>query len=309
MPSIDFQALGAGGSAMEALAQACETRGYFQLVNHGLSGAARASFMAATEEFFALPAGQKLELSRSAENPWGYYDRELTKNKRDWKEIFDLGIDQDDATYRSRSQWPSAMPAFRQSMQAWFAACEAVSIQLLGHIGTLLGQPQDAFKQHFIPTNTSYLRLNHYPLCDDPADASIDAPAAGHLGISHHTDAGALTLLAQDQVAGLQMKVGQQWVLVEPEPDALVVNLGDMLQVWSNDRFKAPLHRVRANAAAERYSAAFFLNPGFNSDCMPLANTGVPRYRCINWGEFRAGRAAGDYADYGEEIQIADFRL
>jgi isopenicillin N synthase-like dioxygenase len=309
MAAIDFKALGPAGSAMDELAQACETRGYFQLVNHGLSAATRARFVAAMAQFFALPPAQKLQLSRSAENPWGYYDQELTKNKRDWKEIFDLGMDQDDASYSSRSQWPSAMPAFRQDMLSWFAACEAVSLQLLSHIASLLGQPLDVFERHFKPANTSYLRLNHYPLCDDPADASIDAPAAGHLGISHHTDAGALTLLAQDQVAGLQMKEGQQWVLVEPEPAALVVNLGDMLQVWSNDRFKAPLHRVRANAREERYSAAFFLNPGFDCDCMPLTSVGAARYRPINWGEFRAGRAAGDYADYGEEIQIADFRL
>jgi isopenicillin N synthase-like dioxygenase len=309
LATIDFTQLGAGGAAMDELAAACEDHGFFQLVNHGLSGTTRASFLAAMEEFFALPPAQKHALMRSADNPWGYYDQELTKNKRDWKEIFDLGIDSDDATFNSRSQWPPAMPAFRQNMLAWFEGCEAVSIKLLAAIAVLLGQESEVFHRHFKPVNTSYLRLNHYPLCDDPADDSVDGPSEGHLGISHHTDAGALTLLAQDQVAGLQMKVGPDWVLVEPEPDALVVNLGDMLQVWSNDRFKAPLHRVRANAAQQRYSAAFFLNPSFETDCMPLDAATAPRYRPINWGEFRAGRAAGDYADYGQEIQIANFRL
>jgi isopenicillin N synthase-like dioxygenase len=104
-----------------------------------------------------------------------------------------------------------------------------------------------------------------------------------------------------------------RWHLVEPRSDALVVNIGDIVQVWSNDKYKAALHRVAvANPARERYSMPFFLNPSYDTTYEPLPTT-VSRerpaaYRRISWREFRGLRAAGDYADIGEEIQIHHYR-
>ena len=165
----------------------------------------------------------------------------------------------------------------------------------------------------FEPAHSSFLRLNYYPLCAEPATPeSPSVPEKGHLGISHHTDAGVLTVLMQSSVAGLQVKRRGHWHLVEPQDDALVINIGDIVQVWSNDRYKAPVHRVVANSDFERYSAAFFFNPSYETNYAPLPSvcnaSNPPLYEPINWGEFRAGRAAGDYADLGEEIQISRFR-
>jgi isopenicillin N synthase-like dioxygenase len=133
----------------------------------------------------------------------------------------------------------------------------------------------------------------------------------GYLGINHHTDAGALTLLLQDEQPGLEVFHDGAWKLVEPLPDALVVNIGDIVQVWSNDQYRAPLHRVLANADAERFSVPFFFNPAYSTVYAPLPSTvdtqRPPRYRPINWGEFRAHRAAGDYADAGEYHQISHY--
>ena len=95
------------------------------------------------------------------------------------------------------------------------------------------------------------------------------------------------------------------------EAGALTINIGDIVQVWSNDRYRAPLHRVLANSSHPRYSAPFFLNPNYQAMYAPLPSAlegRAPLYHPINWGEFRAGRAAGDYADVGDEIQISDFR-
>ena len=92
-----------------------------------------------------------------------------------------------------------------------------------------------------------------------------------------------------------------------PEPDTLIINVGDLVQVWSNDQYRAPLHRVLANTSEDRFSAAFFLNPHFDTDCEPLLQAPA-RYHTVNWGEFRSGRAAGDYANQGEEVQISDYR-
>ena len=90
-----------------------------------------------------------------------------------------------------------------------------------------------------------------------------------------------------------------------------MINLGDIVQVWSNDRYLAALHRVLANSDTPRYSAPFFFNPAYAANYAPLESVcqnQAPRYRAINWGEFRGLRAAGDYADYGEEVQISHYR-
>jgi isopenicillin N synthase-like dioxygenase len=122
-----------------------------------------------------------------------------------------------------------------------------------------------------------------------------------------------LTIVSQGDVGGLQVRQGERWVDVDPIPDALVVNIGDMMQVWSNDRFRSPVHRVVVNTEKERFSAPFFMNPSYAKDCAPLAELLAPgerpQYRPINWGEFRRLRAAGDYADVGEEVQISHYRI
>ncbi len=109
-------------------------------------------------------------------------------------------------------------------------------------------------------------------------------------------------------MASLQFKIENEWQTAPADPNVLVVNLGDMLQVWSNDRYIAPLHRVITNRDTNRFSAPYFLNPAYAANISPL-NSETPHYRSINWGEFRSGRAAGDYADLGEEIQITHFRI
>ena len=96
-------------------------------------------------------------------------------------------------------------------------------------------------------------------------------------------------------------------------PGALIVNLGDVLQVWSNDRYKAAIHRVLAMEKTDRYSIPFFFNPGADTVAEPLPTTvsdqNPARYRPIKWSDFRGARTDGDYADYGTEIQISQFRI
>ena len=74
------------------------------------------------------------------------------------------------------------------------------------------------------------------------------------------------------------------------------------MQVLSNGRFKAPLHRVLANERHERWSAPFFLNPAYDGEIRPVDGLGPRRYRPLSWAEFRARRFEGDFADYGSEV-------
>ena len=133
----------------------------------------------------------------------------------------------------------------------------------------------------------------------------------GHLGVNHHTDSGALTLLLTDHVPGLEVYLRGAWQPVPPREDALIINIGDAIQVWSNDRYRAPLHRVRCQTQEVRISVPFFFNPKESFDYAPLTTSQEEpaRYSPINFGEFRRLRASGDYANLGEEVQIDHYRV
>ena len=305
-PQIDLRILDA--AALGAVDRACREWGFFQLRGHGVDAGLRAATLEQMRSFFALPAERKRAVERSDRNVWGFYDRELTKNRRDWKQIFDVGPPESRGPLAGATpQWPEGLPAFRPTLEAFAAACEGVAYRVLSALALNLGLEALALHGCFGPAHTSFLRLNHYPPCSDaaPPDAPTESPR-GELGIHHHTDAGALTVLLQDPQAGLQVLHQGRWTTVEPDPEALVINIGDIVQVWSNDLYPAPLHRVIASPRAERYSAAYFFNPAYETHYAPFS--APARYEPIHWGRFRAGRAAGDYADLGEEIQISQFR-
>jgi isopenicillin N synthase-like dioxygenase len=308
IPVIDIARL-RDARTLAALDRACREWGFFQVVNHGIEQSCVDAVLDAARRFFAEPIDSKRAISRTAENPWGFYDRELTKNTRDWKQIFDYGPTEGEA---KRAQWPTDVPGFRQGVLEYYAACEALAFRLLIAIAGNLKVPSNCLLKGFVPEHSSFLRLNYYPQCPEPERPDgIATPTAGHLGLNHHTDAGALTLLLQDRQPGLEVYRDDEWHLVEPRDDALVINIGDIAQVWSNDRYRAALHRVIANSDAERFSVPFFFTPAYSTDYAPLPTMVGERspahYRSINWGDFYQKRSAGDYADYGEEVQISHY--
>ena len=312
---IDVSRLLEDGDALASLDSACRECGLFQIIGHGIPAALLAAFMGEMRRFFALPMDQKRRISRTADNIWGFYDRELTKNTRDWKQILDIGpTSREGPTMGSVPQWPEALTGFQNIVEKFNAECERVAQLITAGISVNLGMPADHLTSAFGDAHTSFLRLNYYPVCDDPApENAATIPDKGQLGVNRHTDAGAVTVLLQDDQAGLQVLRGERWYTIHPGPDALVINIGDVVQVWSNDRYTAPLHRVLASSSRERFSAPYFFNPTYETNYAPLpsltADGEASRYRPINWGEFREGRAAGDYADHGEEIQISNFRI
>lgn len=305
VPVIDASKLGSTRVRRE-IDRACREWGFFQVTHHGLGEGVTEALQCEMRGFFALPHEAKRAVERTAENPWGFYDRELTKNTRDCKQIFDCGPERD-ADGRT-TPWPAAAPGLRPALGAFMAGCERLAFRLLGAISVNLGMPVWHLAAGFRPAHTSFLRLNYYPA--EPG-AAVDERA--RFGVNHHTDSGALTLLLQDDVPGLEVFRDGRWHLVEPRRDALVVNIGDIVQVWSNDRYRAALHRVRASTERERFSAPYFFNPAYETSYAPLATTVDAQhpalYRPIRWGEFRALRAAGDYQDCGEEVQIARYRV
>lgn len=307
VPLIDLSGFPGDSRELAAIDSACADWGFFQVIGHGLDTDLLNALFEQMHRFFTLPPDRKRAIQRNGNNPWGFYDCELTKNIRDNKEIFDVGPQEHEGPMAGASpQWPDDLPGFQAAVEEYYSAASRLSFTLLHAVCVNLGVQPEFLDAHFSPTQTSFVRLNYYP-----AAASNGVGVA--LGINPHTDAGALTVLAQDTEPGLQVWRNAQWHTIVPVPGALVINIGDIVQVWSNDRYVAPLHRVLGSASRPRYSAPFFFNPAYSTDYAPLstvANAALPpRYRSINWGEFRAGRAAGDYANLGEEIQISQFRL
>ncbi len=289
--------------------------GMFHIVGHDFADADLARFDSTMRALFALPANVKHQLRRSRDNAWGYYDEELTKNRPDWKEIFDYGAEHDPTRpARSHSdgtnRWPPGETEIRAALLQHHAACLRLAKHILSALSLSLGFAPNRLAD-FFEGDSSFVRLNRYPMCRDPA--APDAPPlpdSGHLGVHPHSDAGAFTILYQDHVASLPVEAEERFVLVDPVPGALTVNLGDMLRVWSNDRYRSPVHRVLAQRDHERFSAPFFYNPRYDTVCEPILDAdpnASPRFRPVSWAHFRDQRSAGDFADYGTEIQVDDY--
>lgn len=308
LETIDVAALPAN-DVLARLESASRDCGLFRLRHHGVDGDLLRRLDSRSRRFFAQDANAKRELLRSVDNPWGYNDAELTKNTRDWKEIFDHGVD---GQAGRDTPWPVDLPEFRSAVLDAYAAFEALSLKLVSGFERLFGVAAGSLGAAFEPAHSSFIRLNYYRPCPEPAaPAEIATPDTGHLGVNHHTDSGVLTILLLDGHDGLEVFHNGEWRGVSGEPGSLVVNLGDVLQVWSNDAFVAPLHRVRASTEGDRLSVPFFLNPAYKATYAPLAewlaDGEAPRYRPIPWAEFRERRLAGDYADQGSEVQISDY--
>lgn len=287
--------------------------GFFYIKNHGVTEQQLERFRGAFKGFFDLPKASKLKIRSSAANPRGWDNEQLTKNKLDWKEIYDVGGPQEDvaAPGGRHNQWPDEdeLPGFRATLVEYYKHLTHVSRRLIQVIAVALGERFDFFDQYFREgtegdDHSSRLRLNHYPVAPEPEKT---------MGLYHHTDSGAVTVLLQDDdVASLQVfhRESQSWVGVPPIKDTYVINIGDMVQIWSNDKFVAPLHRVLASGTSVRYSSPFFYTPSFSADVEPIV-TGdeKPQYRAVNWREFRDRRIAGNLADLGVEVQISDYRI
>eukprot|EP00550_Attheya_septentrionalis_P001772 CAMPEP_0198280288 /NCGR_PEP_ID=MMETSP1449-20131203/384_1 /TAXON_ID=420275 /ORGANISM="Attheya septentrionalis, Strain CCMP2084" /LENGTH=400 /DNA_ID=CAMNT_0043975595 /DNA_START=23 /DNA_END=1225 /DNA_ORIENTATION=+ len=323
------------------IASACATYGFFQVINHGIDACLVDAFRRQMQLFFSLPYDTKIKCKRREDNSRGYFDDELTKQRRDWKEALDVGVpgsrdwslDDDDernACLDGMNQFVpvDVLPDFRPTTVSYFNACTILSDQLARYMQQGLEHTLDALKTKsggddidvsLKKSHTSYLRMNYYPPCPPNHDDSVkeEKEEMAPLGISPHTDAGFLTVLVQDDdTHSLQVKMkGDEWVTVEPIPGALTINTGDMAMIWSNGLFKAPLHRVLTSPHQTRYSAPFFYNPGYDASISPFVPptkdipTFASKYHSCVWGYFRAVRFAGDLTDLGVEIQISNFLI
>ncbi len=302
----------------EELAQACEDHGFFLLVDHD-ADALIADVFQTSVAFFGQSRDVKKRVYRDELNPLGYFDRELTKQKRDLKEVFDFkagGYISSNPAKQTR--WPETPADMRATLTEFFQRFTELSEQTMAMVFLSLGMPEDevakTMSSGFGELHSSAARLNYYP-AGDPLSATeqADVTPLGDMALHHHTDPGAITLLLQDDHGGLQAySKTDGWIDVPPIPGTIVVNVGDVMQVWSNDRCTAGMHRVLpVKSDRGRYSTPFFFQPRYDATVAPWTAPGeAPRYESFSWRDFIRGRVADNFADYGApDIQIEKYRI
>ncbi|OAY25443.1 jasmonate-induced oxygenase 2 isoform X2 [Manihot esculenta] len=327
IPIIDLSILSSSDAtpdhsqALEGLVKqvgnACRDWGFFQVINHGVSLEKREKIFNASKEFFAQPVEEKNKIRRDDKSMSGYYDTEHTKNVRDWKEVFDFASPNPILMYASckphegeiikwYNKWPEYYPELREVCEDYAKEIERLAFTLMELIALSLSLQPDRF-HGFFKEQTTFIRLNHYPPCPAPHLA---------LGVGRHKDPGALTILAQDDVGGLEVrrKSDGEWIFVKPTPNSYIINVGDVIQVWSNDAYESVEHRVKVNSEKERFSIPYFFNPAHDTLVKPLeeiANEKNPaKFRPYTWGEFLATRKRGNFQKLDvENIQTYHFRV
>lgn len=310
VPTVDIS--NPNATSIEALDAACRDHGFFLLSGHGLDDLITRTWNE-TARFFDCERAIKDEIGRDLDNPMGYFDRELTKRKRDNKEVFDF-LDPTVPAIDARNRWPRDLPGFRETMTELFDEFSALADRTMRLIHQALELAPDSQSKVAGSRHSSMIRLNCYPVDDPVPAAERDAlPPLGETALGYHTDPGTLTLLLQDDTGGLQTEsLDHGWIDVPPTDGTIVVNLGDCMQAWTNDRYRAAVHRVVPMTRNRRFSIPYFQNPHRDSVIAPvpeLSSSGA-RYRAFEWREFMAARAYDNFTDLGvDDTQVTDYRV
>ncbi|KAH9301297.1 hypothetical protein KI387_012880, partial [Taxus chinensis] len=256
---------------------ACIDCGFFYVVNHGIEPELFDKVFDQSRRFFTLPHEEKMKLVRN-ENHRGYtpYQAEALnpslQSQGDWKESFYIGpeVSETSANRRKKfhgpNQWPpnELLPQWRETMQDYYEKALNVGRRLVPLLALALNLEATFFnKPGMMDEPLAFARLLHYP--GKPSDLDH-----GILGAAAHSDYGMLTLLATNGVTGLQICRNKDvqpriWEDIPPLEGAFVINIGDMLERWSNCIFRSTLHQV-VSSGQERYSVALFFDP--NVDCL-----------------------------------------
>ena len=255
--------------------------GFVTIRNHGIPDEVRERHFAAMREFFSLPVAGKEAIAignspchrgyvgigtEALDGALGNADDAIgTAAAGDLKETLDTGIDHPPdhpevlagTPLYGPNQWPD-LPGFREAVDAYRASVVAVSERMHEVMAVALGLEPGYFAAQ--PGEMMYhVRLIHYP------PQSRTTPAPGQWGCGAHTDYGTLTVLADDGVGGLQVQLRSgAWVDVAVPEGELVVNIGDLMAIWTNDRWVSNPHRVVNPPGLDRYSSPLFVEPDFH---------------------------------------------
>ena len=275
LPLIDMAGVREGDPASirragDAIRQACSEVGFFYITNHGVPQPVIDQAMAAAKTFFAHSPEVKRQVAvNKRHRGWHALGGALMyeATKPDFKEFFSMGLElpEDDPcvlageALRGPNQWPAFMPQLRTALDDYYAAIGRAGADLLRAVAVGLGIDEDFFASKY-GKPLQRTQMVYYP--PHPPMAEND-----QFGVAPHTDYGCITLLYQDNSGGLQVRElgSNSWIDATPIEGSLVVNVGDLLARWSNDRFRSTLHRVINKSGHERYSIATFYDPTYSA--------------------------------------------
>ena len=305
LPVIDVSALfGADGRARGKVAaeigDACRNLGFFYASGHAITDHTLAALSAASHRFFALPPEVKMKnaMARGGRAWRGFFPvgGELTSGQPDIKEGFYFGEELGPSDPRvaaglplhGANLFPAEVPELKTSVTAFMQAAERSAHAIMEGIALSLGLEAQYFRSAYTAEPTMLFRIFHYPASE----------AKEGWGVGEHTDYGLLTLLAQDDIGGLQVKTPQGWIDAPPIPGALVCNIGDMLDRLTGGLYRSTPHRVLNASGRSRLSFPFFFDPGFGARIVPLPGATSSDDSAQRWDKANLREFSGTYGDY-----------
>lgn len=279
LPVLDLSAFDAGAEErsvfLRSLREAALGPGFFYLTGHGIGPALTRDVLKLSRQFFALPEPDKLAIEMIKSPHFRGYNRagfEHTRGKPDWREQVDIGAEREALPVdrsapawlrlQGPNQWPAALPDLKPVLLHYQAEVTVLAIRVLRAFAAALDQPDDIFEPIYTPAPNQLLKIIRYPGRD---------PDQSDQGVGAHKDSGFVTILLQDEVAGLQVEADGGWIEAPPLPGSFVVNIGEILEIASNGLLRANVHRVVSPpAGSDRLSVAFFLGARLDATVRPL---------------------------------------
>ena len=317
LPLIDLgEFLKSGGTRLgdvpEKIRAACEGVGFFFAVNHGVSEDLINRIFIESKRFHDLPFETKKILSVN-QNQRGYIVPGATKVRHSTyneNTKFDTNATMVFATeygeenshrqtgkrFYSENQWPNNLPGFKETVTEYMETLTNLGKKMLPLWASALELPKDFFLPYF-EENYTYFRMAHYPPVPELSD--------NEYGLGPHADTGFMTFLPQADVDGLEiLDVDGSWFRPPRMDNAILVNTGQFLERWSNERFRATPHRVIPPKDVNRYSIALFVNPAFEPtcECLPTCTSqgNPPKYPNESYHEFYTWYMNNTYPHYEE---------
>ncbi len=303
LPIVDFAPVVAGDPAgtAEAAAQihdACTRVGFFYIRNHGVKQEVIDAAVATMRRFFDLPVETKRQVKVNQRHR-GFHEiggaLMYGAKKPDYKEFFSTGLElpEDDPdvlagqALRGPNNWPAFMPEVQRDFYRYYEAIGVCGAHLLRAVALSLGIAPDFFAERYAKRMQRTQAVFYPP---QPADLGAE-----QFGVAPHTDYGCITLLWQDQTGGLEVqRKDGEWIDAVPVDGTFVINVGDLLARWSNDRFASTPHRVVNRSGRKRLSIATFYDPTYTASVDPRdLNLGAgeeAHYPPVDAGDYIVGR-------------------
>jgi len=289
IPVISLRAAiesGDRNNVVDKIRQACIKPGFFYISDHGVAQNLIDDLLVTAKQFFSRSMKRKMNISLDTTIrgylPLGYKsyeneEREGVSHQEGFWMGYETAVDQS-RLLDGPNRWPDELPAFKQGMQDYLSAMSGVADVLIELFANALGYDPAVLANDF-SNPTSRLKINHYPAADLVEE---------NMGVVPHTDSGAFTILWQDNSGGLEI-MGEQgrWLGAPPIDNTFVVNLGNIMQIWSDEKFASTPHRVINRPGVNRFSIPFFVNPDQDALIRPLIGSDTKSAKVFRYGDYQ----------------------